>query len=229
MNKVLVVFVACLCGMGQDSSEFADGRKARDKADVEGLREQIESARLAGSTAKTELRLAQLDFYLCEAAYVQGKKDLIRGAAEEGLAAAEKAAALDPASSEAHRLQSDLAAMLIPYSADGAAKYGARTSIEAQKALDLDPKNANACMSRGLAYFYTPEAYGGSREKGFELVKKAAQLFPSFDTPHLVLSQMYLAADRKDDALREISEALRLNPDRRYSRNAYQQVVPAGK
>src|SRR5450759_5283595 len=112
MNKVLVVFVACLCGMGQDSSEFADGRKARDKADVEGLHKQIASARLAGSTAKTELRLAQLDFYLCEAAYVQGNKDLSKGAAEEGLAAAEKAAALEPASSEAHRLQSDLAAML---------------------------------------------------------------------------------------------------------------------
>jgi tetratricopeptide (TPR) repeat protein len=229
MSKMLVVCVACLCGLAQDSPEFADGRKARDKADVEALQKLIENTRQ--SSAKAQLRVAQLDFYLCEAAYVEGKNDLIKVAAEEGLSAAEKTSALDPSSSEAHRLQSDLSAMLITYSPDGIAKYAARTSIEAQKALDLDPKNANAFISRSLAYFYTPEQYGGNKEKAFELLKKAAELVPAYDTPHLVLAQLYLTTNRKEDALREIEEALRLNPERRFSRNTKATIVgtKAGK
>jgi tetratricopeptide (TPR) repeat protein len=225
MSKVLMVCVACLSGLAQDSPEFADGRKARDKADVEALQKLIENTRQ--SSAKAQLRVAQIDFYLCEAAYVEGKNDLIKVAAEEGLAAAEKASALDPSSSEAHRLQSDLSAMLIALVPDGIAKYAARTSIEAQKALDLDPKNANALISRSLAYFYTPEQYGGSKAKAFELLKKAAELVPAYDTPHLILAQFYLASDRKEDALREIEEALRLNPERRFSRNTQAAIVGA--
>jgi tetratricopeptide (TPR) repeat protein len=226
MSKVLVL-VACVCGVAQDRPEFADGRRARDRADVGALQELIENARQAGSIAKTQQRLAQLNFYLCEAAYVEGKNDLIKGAAEEGLAAAEKAAAIDPSLSEAHRLQSDLAAMLITLVPDGVAKYGARTSVEAQKALELDPKSANALISRGLGYFYTPEQYGGNKEKAFELLKKAAELVPAYDTPHLILAQFYLASDQKEDAVREIDEALRLDPERRFSRNTRAAIVSA--
>lgn len=227
MSKMLVGLVACLCGLAQDSAEFADGRRARDKADVDTLQKLAESTRQARSTAKTQLRVAQLDFYLCEAAYVQGKNDLIKGAAEEGLAAAEKACELDPSSSEAHRLQCDLAAILITNSPDGIARYAARSGIEAQKALDLEPKNANALISRGLGYFYTPEQYGGNKEKAFEFLKKAAELAQAYDTPHLILAQFYLASDRKEDAVREIDEALRLNPDRRFSRNTQAAIVGA--
>jgi tetratricopeptide (TPR) repeat protein len=227
MSRVLVVFVACVCGAAQDRPEFADGRKARDQADVGALQKMIENTRQAASTAKTQLRVAQLDFFLCEAAYVQGKNDLIKGAAEEGLAAAEKATTLDPSSSEAHRLRSDLAAMLIALAPDGVAKYGARTSVEAQNALELDPNNANALSSRSLGYFYTPEQYGGDKDKAFELLKKAVQLVPAYDTPHLLLAQLYNASDRKEDAVREINEAVRLNPERRFSLNTQAAIVGA--
>lgn len=228
MSRALVVFVACACCLAQDSAEYVDGRKARDKADVATLQKLIERERQAGSAAKAQQRLAQLDFFLCEAAYVESKNELVKGAAEEGLAAAEKAAALDPNSSEAHRLQSDLAAMLIRYSPDGVAKYGSRSSVEAQKALELDPNNVNALISRSLGYFYTPEQYGGSKEKAFELLKKAVQLVPKFDTPHLFLAQLYAASEHKEEAVREIGEAVRLNPERRFSRNT-QAAILGGK
>ncbi|HEV2687581.1 MAG TPA: tetratricopeptide repeat protein [Bryobacteraceae bacterium] len=216
--------------VAQSDSQFAAAEKARDKADVPKLQEWVENARQAATgqnTASVQQWIALLDFYLCEASYVQGKNELIKGAAEEGFTAAEKAATLDPSSSEAHRLLGDLAVILIPYSAKGAVTYGKRSAVEADKALELDPKNTKALVSRGLAYFYTPAAAGGDKQKGFELLKKAAELDPTFDAPHTFLAQMYLSTGQKQDAVREIKEALRLNPDRRTAQMAYKTVMAA--
>jgi tetratricopeptide (TPR) repeat protein len=232
MKRAILFLITCAlaCVQAQNETQSGAAEKARDTADIPTLQSLLEDARHAAaekSTAAAQHRIALLDFYLLEAIYVQGKNELMRSAAEEGFAAAEKAAALDPTSSEAHRLESDLAVMLIPYSANGGVNYGRRTAVEAANALELDPKNAKAWVSRGLGYFYTPVAAGGDKAKGIELLNKAAELDPSFDVPHIFLAQMYLATGKQPDALREIQEALRLNPDRRTAQMTYKTVMAA--
>jgi tetratricopeptide (TPR) repeat protein len=231
MTRSVFLLIACtLIVHAQNDSKTAAAEKARDQADIPKLQELIENARHAAaerSTAGAQQWLALLNFYLTEAIYVQGKNELVRGAAEEGLAAAEKASALDPASSEAHRLQADMAVMLIPNSTKDT-NYAKRAVTEAEKALELDPKNAKAWVSRGLMYFYAPVGYGGDQEKALQVMKKAVELEPSFDVPHIFLAQMYLATNKKDEAVREINEALRLNPNRRSTQMTYKTLMAAG-
>jgi tetratricopeptide (TPR) repeat protein len=230
-RSALLVFTCALALLhAQKETPYGAAEKARDSGDVTKLQAMLETARQAAakeSTFTTQHRIALLDFYLLEAIFVQGKNDLIKDAATEGFAAAEKAAVLDSTSSEAHRLESDLAVMLIPYSTNGAVNYGKRTAAEADKALELDPNNAKAWVSRGLSYFYAPVAAGGDKVKGIELLIKAGAMDPTFDVPHIFLAQMYLTTGKKDDALREINEALRLNPDRRTAQMTYKSVTAA--
>jgi tetratricopeptide (TPR) repeat protein len=123
--------------------------------------------------------------WLCEAALEHNDGKLLKQAAEDGVAAAEKAAALNPNSSEAHRLKGNALGELIPHVFAGGMRYGRRSTAELDKAIELDPNNENAYVARATAYFFTPAAFGGSRDKAIGMLKKAIELDPSSDTAHL--------------------------------------------
>jgi Tfp pilus assembly protein PilF len=106
-------------------------------------------------------------------------------------------------------------------------RYGSRSTAELDKAIELDPKNGNAYIGRATAYFFTPAAFGGSRDKAMEMLKKAIELDPSSDTAHIWLAQVYLAAGQHGEALREIIEARRLDPERGFANYVYNQVTAA--
>ena len=212
VTTVFLCSTALLTGAQDDSSEVAIARRARDHADVETLRKTIDAARgpagQKNNPASFE-RLALYNLWLCEAGHAQDNNKLIKQAAEDGLAAAEAAVALNPNSSEAHRLLGDLLGELIPRVFAGGARYGRRSVSELEKAIELDPRNANACIARAVSYFYTPAMFGGSREKAVDMLKKAVGIDPSSDSTRIWLAQVYLAAGQRDDALREVKEALR--------------------
>lgn len=87
------------------------------------------------------------------------------------------------------------------------------------------PKNANAYIARGTAYFLAPSAFGGSRDKAVESLKKAIELEPSSDAAHIWLSQVCYAQGKPEEALREIKEARRLNPGRSFATQVYTQMT----
>ena len=142
-----------------------------------------------------------------------------------GISAAERAVALNPNSSEAHRLQGDLLGELIPHTFMGGMRYGKRAASELDKAMQLDPKNANAYVGRAIGYYFTPSAFGGSHEKAADLLKKAIEIDPASDTAHIWLAELYLADGRHNDASREIAEALRINPDRAFAKHVQELVL----
>jgi tetratricopeptide (TPR) repeat protein len=216
----------------EDNPVVATARKARDQAEVESLRKVIDKTRSEAQqhgTPEVYQRLAQFELWLCEAALEHNDDKLIKQAAEAGVAAAEKAVALNPNSSEAHRLEGNALGELIPHVFAGGMRYGRRSTAELDKAIELDPNNENAYVARATAYFFTPAAFGGSRDKAIGMLKKAIELDPSSDTAHIWLAQVYLAAGRHDDALREINEAQRLNPERGLAKHVYNQVTAAPK
>lgn len=239
-RQIARILVACACLVlvlaaassvkAEDSPEVVTARKARDQADVGSLRKVIEKARTEAQhheTAEAYERLAQFELWLCEAAHGRNDDKLIKQAAQDGVAAAEKAVALNPKSSEAHRLLGDALGELIPQVFAGGMRYGRRSTEELDKAIDLDPKNANAHIARAIAYFFTPSAFGGSHDKAMETLKKAIEVDPSSDTAHIWLSQVYLAGGQHEEALREINEARRLNPGRGFAMYVYTQVTAA--
>jgi tetratricopeptide (TPR) repeat protein len=215
-----------------DDPEVVAARASRDRAEVAKLQKLVEKARReAGETKRFEayLRLALFSVWLCEAAEAHQNNEVFKRAAEGGVAAAEKAVELNPQSSEAHQLLGDLLNQLIPHVFGGGMRYGKRATDELDKAIALNPKNADAYVSRAISYYYTPESFGGSKQKAFELLAKAVEINPREDSPHIWLAMFNLEAGRTEDALREINLARGANPDRSFTKFVYSQVTSALK
>jgi tetratricopeptide (TPR) repeat protein len=215
-----------------ENPDVVAARKARDRASVKDLQQLVESVqRQATATNKFEAyaRLALFEMWLCEAIETHHDDTLFKKAAEDGVAAAEKAVALDPKSSDAHWLLGDLLNQLIPHVFGGGMRYGQRATNELDRAIELDPKNANAYVSRAISFYYTPESFGGSRTRAFELLKKAVNSDPAADSPHIWLALFQLDAGNKQEALREIKLALQANSERSFSQFVYGEVKAANE
>ena len=215
-----------------ESPEVIAARQARDRASVEDLQRIVAKAQKEAAdknSFEAYLRLAQFEVWMCEAAEAHQNNKLFKQAAEAGVAAAEKAVALNPKSSEAHQLLGDLLSQLIPHVYGGGMRYGQRSTEELDKAIELDPKNINAYVSRAISYYYTPDAFGGGKSKAFEMLKKAVEIDSLADSPHIWLAIFHLDAGRRDEALSEINLALRANPDRVFTKHVQSQIVKVKK
>jgi tetratricopeptide (TPR) repeat protein len=240
-QMILLVIVSQALLLGQsaattqssnESSEVIAARQARDHASVEDLQRIVAKAQKeAAETNSFEayLRLALFEVWMCEAAEARQNDRLFKQAAEAGVAAAEKAVALNPKSSDAHQLLGDLLSQLIPHVYGGGMRYGQRSTDEMDKAIELDPKNINAYVSRAISYYYTPDSFGGSKSKAFEMLKKAVEIDSLSDSPHIWLAIFHLDAGRRDEALSEINLALRVNPDRVFTKYVQSQILNVKK
>jgi hypothetical protein len=59
-------------------------------------------------------------------------------------------------------------------------KYSMVAGLALEKAKKLDPENPRAYMQEGLSAYFTPPQFGGDKQKGRELLEKAAQKFETF-------------------------------------------------
>lgn len=218
--------------VSNDHTEVVAARKARDRASVEALQKAVASAREEAARTggfEANLRLALFEVWLCEAAEAHNNNKLFKQAAQEGVRAAEKAVELNPQSSDAHQLLGDLLSQLIPHVFGGGMRYGKRSTDEMDKAIELDPKNVNAYVSRAISYYYTPESFGGSKPKALAMLKQAVEIDALADSPHIWLALFYLDARQTDAAAREIDLARKANPERTFTSYVYRQVEAAAK
>jgi tetratricopeptide (TPR) repeat protein len=242
MKKTILLIVVCqallLCqsaGKTQSSNESPEiiaARRARDHASVEDLQRIVSKAQkeaAAKNSFEAYLRLALFELWMCEAAEARQDNRLFKQAAQAGVAAAEKAVALNPKSSDARQLLGDLLSQLIPHVYGGGMRYGQRSTDELDKAIELDPKNVNAYVSRAISYYYTPESFGGGKSKAFEMLKKAVEVDSLSDSPHIWLAIFHLDSGRRDEALSEINLALRANPDRVFTKHVRSQIINVKK
>lgn len=242
MKKIILAiscFLFCVTGSHSAAnaqtkvvdSEIAAARQARDRTSVGELQKIIARAKneaLKTNSFEVYLRLALFYSWLCEAIESSQDIKLFKQAAEEGVAAAEKAVELNPKSSAAHQLLGDLLNQLIPHVYGGGMKYGKRASDEMDKAIELDPKNVNAYVSRAISFYYTPDDFGGSKTKAVEMLKKAVEIDPQEDAPHIWLAMFYLDAGQKNEALSEILLARKINPERSFTNYVYETVKKGG-
>lgn len=212
-----------------DDPTLTIARKARDRGDVKTLQAEITKAKKKTKSFDDYIRLALFYNWMCEAAESSNNRGMVKEAAQAGIAFAEKAVELNPTSSHAHQLLADLLGQLAPNVTGGGMKYGQRSVNEADKAIELDPKNAEAYVTRAISYLYTPEAFGGNKQKALEFFSKAKELDSQADSPRIWLALFYIEAGKLDDARREINEARRLNPERKFAQFVYEQVSASKK
>ncbi|MGH9378797.1 MAG: TRAP transporter TatT component family protein [Terriglobia bacterium] len=228
---VLLTPPAALPFNSNGSLPISQAREARDRSDVQALQVMIASARNQTSGSdQAYIRLALFENWLCEAARVRQNNKLLKEAAEAGVAAARKAVQLDPNSSPAHWLMGDMLKQLIPLVFGGGMRYGPESNRQVEKAIQLDPKNANAYITRAVSYYYMPAMFGGDKQKAVEFFRKAIDLDPSSDaaaTAHIWLAQFDLAQAKQREAAQEIQSALKIDPQRLLAQQLQQQVADA--
>jgi len=205
---------------------------ARDQADIPALHQFIAQAQADAkqkNTADAYERVAQLNLWLCEAGHVNNDNKTVKQGAQDGIAAAEKAVALNSNSSEAHRLNGDLTGELIGVVFMGGMRHGKHAGDEFDKAIQLDPNNAEAYTGRAIGYFFTPSTFGGSKDKAVEYLQKALSINPNLGRAHIWLAQVYQLEGKHEDAQREINEALRIDPDRRFAKDGAAKLAQNAK
>ena len=159
-------------------------------------------------------RQAAIQSYLAEVATELRDKKAAEIAAEEGIRAAEKAVSLKPSVAEYHRMLGTLCGQVIPANVILGLKYGKCALQEIDKAIELDPKSAQAYLSRGVGNYYLPPTFGGNIEKAIADFKKAVELDPKLADAHLWLGVAYRKTNRIPEARAALTKALQLNPNR---------------
>jgi tetratricopeptide (TPR) repeat protein len=221
---LLGMMLACSTAPG------ADLQQARDKQDKSALQSAAagldETARKQPDDAAAQYRLALADSYLAEVLLELGDKGGAEQAAESGIRAAERAVSLQSNSAENHRILGTLCGQAIPANVLLALKYGRCATDSIQKALELNPKSADAYVSRGVGNYYLPPAFGGGPQLAIRDFQKAIQLDPKSAEAHLWLGIALRKVGRNTEARTEIQRSLELNSNRLWARQQLDKTPP---
>jgi len=159
-------------------------------------------------------KAAQAHSYLAEVAIEQRDKNAGRSAAETGIKAAQRAVDLDGNNAEYHRLLGALCGQSVSANVLTGLKYGKCALDEVNKAVQLNPKNSLAYLSRGVGYYYLPPQFGGGIDTAIKDIQKAIELDPKSAEAHLWFGIVLRKANRNAEAHKELEKAVQLNSNR---------------
>lgn len=207
-----------------------DLRRARDRQDSAALEAAVaeldRAAQQSPGDPTAQFRLAEARSFQAEVLLELGDRGGARKAAEAGIRAAERAVALQAGSSENHRILGTLCGQVIPANVLLALKYGRCASVSIQKALELDPKSAQAYLSRGVGNYYLPPALGGGPELAVQDFQTAVRLNPKLAEAHLWLGIALRKIGKNAEARAAIQRSLELDPDRVWAKQQLEKTPP---
>ena len=181
---------------------------ARDRQDRAALQKQVAeltaAARKAPRDAGAQYRVALASPYLGEVALEMRDKHQAETAAEAGIEAAQRAIDLNSRNAEYYRVLGTLCGQMAPANLLFAISYGKRAKEAINKAIELDPKSAQAYMARGVGNYYVSEAMGGGMGLAIPDFRKAISLDPGCAEAYMWLG----LALRKDHHNAEARQAL---------------------
>ncbi|MBK8427036.1 MAG: hypothetical protein IPL27_14165 [Lewinellaceae bacterium] len=109
---------------------------------------------------------------------VAEKKDLLLDKAEQLIATADT---LSPKNDEIEVLKANIAsARMAVDPMNRWQRYGAQAAMAIAKAKSINPLNPRITLHEAQGVFYTPEAYGGGKQKAMPLIKFAVEQFAIF-------------------------------------------------
>lgn len=203
---------------GAATAAQADLEKARDVEDRTALEHAIAElssvAEKSPKDAEAQYRLALASSYLAEVSFELRDKGGAERAAQKGIRAAERAIALGPDNAEYYRVLGTLCGQMIPANVLLGLSYGGRAREAIGKALELDPKSAQAYLARGIGNLYLPPAFGGGPEVALRDIQRAIELDPKSASARLWLGLALRKLNRNGDARQAFAKSLELDPNR---------------
>ena len=210
----LVLWMA-MGSLAAQAGELESARDRQDRAALESIAAQrAAEAQKQPENADAQYRSAIAAATLAEVALEVRERGQAQRAAEAGIKAAERAIALKAGVSEYHRVLGTLCGQVIPANVLAGIGYGKRAQDAISKAVELDPKNPNAYLARGVGNYYLPPAFGGGSDKAMADFRKTIELDPKSADAWLWLGLALRKANRNADARQAFAKSLELNPNR---------------
>ena len=219
MRRWLALLLCTTIAAAPLPPDLKKARDAQDRALLDRLAaEAVAAAQARPADAPAHYRAALAELVRAEVAMEQRDRNAARAAAEEGIRVAEKAVALKPSTADYHRVLGALCAQVIPANPLLGLRYGKCAMDEVNRAVELDPKSADAWLSRGVGNFYLPESFGGGAELALKDIDRALELDPSHADAWLWRGIVLRKLNRNAEAREAIQKSLKLNPARIWAR-----------
>jgi serine/threonine protein kinase/TolB-like protein/Flp pilus assembly protein TadD len=190
---------------GDDMLKFQD--EVAQKV-VEGLNVQVSQAEHEAMTSRMTDSPEAYNLYV-EARYYINEylMRLRRESLQRSRALTDKAIALDPDFAQAHALQSVSYVLESGNFVESSREYIARGMKAAQRAVQLDPRLAEAYLAVGMA-----QVHQGETREAIQTLRRAHNLAPNQDTTLDALGHAYMHAGLLEEAEKVLRRSLQLNP-----------------
>ena len=129
-----------------------------------------------------------------------------------------------PESSEKYRRLADLRGTLIR-SKFRAKKHRKKMKADADRALELDPENGRAYVSKAKLFLFADDRQGGDVERALDLLEHAQKLDGSLETAQLLYAYGLEEAGRPNEAMQLYTMILKRNPQCRPARTALENLA----
>src|SRR4051794_2300450 len=176
MRFALTIALAAIAAAAPVSLETA--RDSQNRVMLQQMVTQLAAAAdKAPNDHTAQYSLATACSYLAEVMIEQRERKPARTVAEQGIKAAEKAAALQPQSADYHRILGTLYGQAITDVMSGLS-YGPKAKASIAKAMELAPKSSMVWVAQGVGNYYLPAALGGGAPNAIVSLRKAIELDP---------------------------------------------------
>lgn len=220
--KLLFFFFVSTAAWALTGTNVADLQKARDRQDQATLAKLVTDARITASKqpddAEVQYRLALASSFGAEVAVELRDKAQAKSIAETGIQAAERAVSMKANNAEYNRILGTLCGQMISSNGLAALKYGKCALNSVNKAIELDPKSAEAYLSHGVGNYYLPQALGGGIELAIKDFQKAIELDPKSSEAYLWMGIALRSSNKPSEARKAIEKSLQLNPNRLWAK-----------
>jgi len=225
MRTLALIAVAATGFAAGVTGLLEQARDAQDRGALDRIASEYSSAaQKSPNDAKAQYEAALAYSYAAEVSTEVKDKNKARDAAESGIKAAEKAVALAGNNGEYHRILGTLCGQIVPTNMLLAMKYGRCALDEVNKAIQLDPKSAEAYVSRGVGYYYLPPSFGGGLNVAIRDFRKAIELDPKSAEAYLWLGVALRKSGKNADARAAFQKSKELNPKRVWAQQQFEKT-----
>jgi tetratricopeptide (TPR) repeat protein len=195
-------------------ADWTKARLAQDRAALDRIAAQAaKDAAGKQNDATAQYNAALAAHYRAEILIELHDRNNGHAAAEAGIQFAERAVALQANNAEYHRVLGALCGQTVRDVMSGL-RFGKCALAEVNKAIELNPKSAEAWLSRGVGYSYLPAQFGGGPEQSLKDIDKALGLNPNYDEGWLWRGVILRRVKRDAEARAALQKAVKLNPKR---------------
>jgi tetratricopeptide (TPR) repeat protein len=236
---VLTIVTAASVGQSQTEAEQAllDGKRLVAQGVTKWNGDLMLEARAVFERLAEVNDLAALSHYYVGYAdyrlslFKQQNRDAALKYLDDGIQHLEQAVKLDEKFADAFALLSSCYGQKIGYDPGLAMQLGPKSGQAMAAAKRLEPENPRVVLLEAISLYFTPPAFGGSKEKALAGFKRAAALFEKWqpssplqpgwgkEEAYAWIGLAHLERDEPISAKRAFEKALSINPDYAWVKN----------